>query len=144
MDLNKFFNSINNIPDGEIEENLNTIKNTPFYKIGMFKKIVMRGSEFKRQIITMFQHPLDKEDIETVDNAGELMVYLRGWFWISQIDINTEECIEDLERTSDDELHTALKLSISYFEEVEEFEKCAFLKKIQNIVQENLDTLKKD
>jgi hypothetical protein len=76
--------------------------------------------------------------MEGVDLAGEFMMYHRSWYWISQTDLTDEEWLNDLRRSSEDEFLTALKLSIHYFEENEEFEKCAFLKKIQDFVEKNL------
>jgi hypothetical protein len=39
---------------------------------------------------------------------------------------------------SNEEFLCAVKLSINYFEGVEEYEKCAHLKKIQDFVEKNL------
>jgi hypothetical protein len=47
--------------------------------------------------------------------------------------------VTELKIISDENFLMAIKLSIHYFEEYEEFEKCAFLKKIQNVVEENLE-----
>ena len=56
----------------------------------------------------------------------------------NQLDWTDEEWLNDLRRSSDDELLTALKLSIDFFEDEEEFERCAFLKKIQDFVENYL------
>lgn len=143
MNLNKFFDYFDkHSNEGNLVENLNTIKKTPFYKIGMFKKLIINGLEFKRQIISFFQSSDEELELGNIDNAGEFMMYLRGWYWISQLDLANEGCIEDIKRSSDNDFIVALKLIISYFESTEDYEKCVFLKKIQNLVEENLDTPK--
>ena len=100
----------------------------------------MNGVNFKKQIINFFSKSLgEDEDLNGVDLAGEFMVYNRGWYWISQMDWDSEEWVTDLKDSLSEDLFIALKLSIHYFEEQEEYEKCAFLKKIQNFVEENLE-----
>jgi hypothetical protein len=43
-----------------------------------------------------------------------------------------------LKKIEDEYFLTSIKLSISYFEENEDYEKCAFLKKIQDFIEESL------
>ena len=105
----------------------------------MFKKLIMNGLSFKKSVVNFFNSSNDPIDVKEIDLMGEFMMYHRGWFWIEQIDINDEYHLKDLENTSDDDLLVALKLSIHYFESEEEFEKCAHLKKIQNLVEKNLE-----
>lgn len=141
MDLNKFFELFGNTSgDKKTEKELEDFKKTPSFKIKIFVKLVMNGVNFKKQIINFFSKSLgEDEDLNGVDLAGEFMVYNRGWYWISQMDWDSEEWIADLKDSLNEDLFIALKLSIHYFEEQEEYEKCAFLKKIQNFVEENLE-----
>ena len=143
MDLSRFFSFFNNRPqEEEISENLDTFKKTPLFKIGMFTKLIMNGMSFKKQVMAFFEKSSDDMDMDGVDLAGEFMMYHRSWYWISQADLTDEEWMNDLRRSSDDEFLTALKLSIHYFEENEEFEKCAFIKKIQDFVENYLEGVK--
>lgn len=141
MDLNKFFELFGNTSgDKKTEKELEDFKKTPSFKIKIFVKLVMNGVNFKKQIINFFSKSLgEDEDLNGVDLAGEFMVYNRGWYWISQMDWGSEEWVADLKDSLSEDLFIALKLSIHYFEEQEEYEKCAFLKKIQNFVEENLE-----
>jgi hypothetical protein len=141
MDLNRFFSFLNNKGD-QTEENLKTFKKTPFFKIGMFVKLIINGLSFKKQVIMFFENSDGDLDMKDVDLMGEFMMYNRAWYWISQVDLNNEEWVNDLERSANDELITALKLSIDYFEEEEEFERCAFLKKIQDFIENYLEVSK--
>ena len=139
MDINKLFGYFSNDPiEDEVVKNLENHKNSPYFKIGMFKKLIINGSVFKSKVVSFFSKSEDNLDINDIDLAGEFMMYNRGWFWISNFK-HEEEWLDDLKKLSDDELLVALKLSIHYFEEHEEYEKCAFLKKIQDTVQENLE-----
>lgn len=142
MDLNKFFSYFNNKNNEPLEENLSNFKKTPYFKIGMFIKLIINGLSFKKQVVMLFENSNGDLDMRDVDLMGEFMMYHRAWYWISQTDLSDEEWLNDLRRSADDEFVTALKLSINFFEEEEEFERCAFLKKIQDFVENYLDEVK--
>ena len=61
--------------------------------------------------------------------------FTRSYFWIQECNLDNEEWTDALDHYIDDEFITCIKLCIKYFEEIEEFEKCAFLKKIQNYTE---------
>jgi hypothetical protein len=105
----------------------------------MFNKLICNGLFFKRQIVTFFSKASEDINMDDISIAGEFMMYTRAWFWISQFDWEDEEWIVSLKSTSSPELLSSLLLSIKHFEELEEYEKCSFLKKISDFVQENLE-----
>jgi|694.fasta_scaffold100142_5 hypothetical protein len=138
MDLNKFFNYFNPTSDDDDEvlsKNLESFKESPIYKIKVFERLILNGLLFKKSIINFFSQADESLDMIQVDLAGEFMMYNRAWFWISQVDWNDGQWVKDLEIASNENLLTAVKLCMHYFEEQEEYEKCAFLKKIQDFVQ---------
>ena len=140
MDINKIFGLFNdNSGRDKINENLEDFKKTPYFKIGMFKKLVMNGINFKIKVVSFFSRADEDFNTNEIDLAGEFMIYTRAWFWIEQIDWNDPEWVEDIKRSSDENFLVAVKLTIHYFEEQEEYEKCAFLKKLQDFIQENLE-----
>lgn len=138
MDLNRFFSFFNNSSDERTEENLSEFKKTPYFKIGVFEKLIINGLSFKRQVVGFFEKSDGSLDMRDVDLMGEFMMYHRAWYWISQLDWTDEEWLNDLRRSSSEELLTAIRLSINFFESEEEFERCAFLKKIQDFVENYL------
>jgi len=71
-----------------------------------------------------------------MENAGEFVVYNRAWYYIQNVDVNVEEHVLAIEKYQDEYLDTALKLGINFFEEQEEYEKCALLKRILDKIQE--------
>jgi hypothetical protein len=73
-----------------------------------------------------------------IDQAGEYMMYTRAWYWIEQVQIRKKEWKEALKQYASEDFAVSVKLSISYFEGIEEYEKCAHLKKIQDFVEKNL------
>jgi hypothetical protein len=122
----------------KIESELELFKDTPHFKLGMFHKLIMNGSLFSKQLIKFFAKADPELDVNGIDEAGEYMMYSRSWFWIEQVRIRKKEWKEALKQFSNEDFVVSVKLSISYFEGIEEYEKCAHLKKIQDFVEKNL------
>ena len=124
--------------DIKIKKEINDYKKTPYFKMGMFLKLIMNGNIFKKQIISFFSKSDPFLNSEGIDDAGEFMMFSRAYFWIEEFKFKSKIWKEDLKKHSDQEFLTAVKLSINYFEGTEEYEKCAHLKKIQDFVQKNV------
>jgi hypothetical protein len=132
------FNEDDNPENKKIESELKEYKETPHFKLGMFQKLIINGGLFSKRIIKFFSQADPSFDEGGIDEAGEYMMYTRAWFWIEQCKIRKKDCKEALKQYSNEEFLVAVKLSIKYFEDIEEYEKCAFLKKIQDFVEKNL------
>jgi len=125
--------------DGEqsksLKKDLEDFKESPYFKLGMFVKMVKNGLHFKRQIVSFFSKSEPELNVNGLDDAGDFMMYSRAWFWISQCKIRSKTWKEALKEYNNEDLVMALKSSIQYFEELEEYERCAFLKKIQDFLE---------
>jgi hypothetical protein len=108
---------------------------TPEARIGMFVKLIQNNIVFNQKLKQFFKK-VDKEfDEETTQKSSEFTVFNRSWYYIKDIDIDDEKHLyADIEQ---DTLYllNALKLSILFFENLEEYEKCAHLHKIEKIVK---------
>ena len=136
MDLDYFFSFFNPNSDiGYSKSEIKDAKNNPYYKIRMFERLILNGLSFKKSIINFFSQADETLDMVQVDLAGEFMMYNRAWFWISQLELDNEEWVKGLKKASSENLLVSVKLSINYFEEQEEYEKCAFLKKVLDIIE---------
>ena len=145
MDANKIFGLFggedeNPKPAFDHENDLSYLledyKNHPLFWVGMFKKLINNHKNFNKKIISFFSKMDEELDLYDVEQAGEFVVYNRAWFWISKIDIQVSSHQKALLHYSDEHLLTYVKFAISYFEEFEEYEKCAQLVKIQNFLKE--------
>lgn len=103
---------------------------TPIYWIGMYKKLVLNHINFNKKVLKFFQESNQELNVEDIKDAGEFVVYHRAWHYIQNVDIDNKEHIIAIEKYADEYLDTALKLGISFFEQNEEYEKCALLKQI--------------
>ena len=57
---------------------------------------------------------------------------------LTKVKLQRDYAIEALKHYACEDFVVSVKLSISYFESLEEYEKCAHLKKIQDFVEKNL------
>ena len=136
MDIEKVFGLFDNEePDSLLEkarlvDQLLDYKDHPLFWVGMFMKLIHNHKEFNTQVLEFYSKMDEELDIYDVEVAGEFVVYNRAWFWISKLDIQTRMCQEALLHYMDKHLVTYLKFSILYWEETEEYEKCAHLKSI--------------
>jgi hypothetical protein len=145
MDINHIFNLFGD-SEGKYNEkfsssiNMEDFEKTPSYKIGMFKKIILNQHVFQKKLINMFKTPKDDFGMEGMDEVGEYIAHHRAWSYMKDCVIENEIWQDSLSIQNDENLKTAVKLSISFFEEVEEYEKCAFLKKIELFLKDNLES----
>jgi hypothetical protein len=108
---------------------LKDYKNHPLFWVGMFKKLIYNHHLFNAQIIKFFDKIDNDLDPVDIDKAGEFVVFTRAWDYIKKIDPEDRQHQEALYHFLDVDLKVALELSINYFQEQEEYEKCAHLKK---------------
>mgnify|MGYP003345718595 FL=1 len=108
---------------------LNDYKNHPLFWVGMFKKLIYNHRVFHLQLTKFFENIDESLDQVDIDRAGEYVVFTKSWEYIKKINPEDLQHQEALYHFVDIHLKTALELSINYFQEHEEYEKCAHLKK---------------
>ena len=104
-------------------------KNHPLFWVGMFKKLIYNHEVFHLQLLKFFDKLDEGLDQVDIDRAGEYVVFTKAWEYIKKIDTNNLQHQEAIYQFSDIHLKTALELSINYFQEQEEYEKCSHLQK---------------
>jgi hypothetical protein len=126
----------NNINSSEEADFESYVKTSPIYWLGMYKKLVLNHINFNKKILKFFKSADVELDVKDMREAGESFVYMKAWGYIENIIVEDVKHIEAIEYYSDEFLDTSLKLGISYFEEIEEYEKCAYLLSILKKSQE--------
>lgn len=120
----------------EVVEDIVDITSSPKYWLGMHKKLVLNHINFKKKALKFFKESNHELDIEDVKKAGEYVAYNKAWYYIKKINLSDENHILDIIEYGDDLLETSLELAIQYFQDIEEYEKCAHLLKILKKSQE--------
>lgn len=133
MDINKIFGAFDSEKDDNgfpIPKFIKDIEeNHPKYYLGMFKKLINNHLSYQKGLIQIFQSADPKLDMEDIKAAGENMLYNKAWEYIKNYDLEDEYSQKALSKGKSVELEHAFVSAIVYFENQEEYEKCAFLKK---------------
>ena len=141
MNVDKIFNLFNGDEPESLREKAQQVdialdyKNHPLFWVGMFKKLIQNHQVFNVQLLKFFDKLDENLSTIEVDKAGEFIVFNRAWDYIQKVDPDNLVTQEALFRFADIHLSVALELSINYFQEHEEYEKCAHLKKILEFVK---------
>ena len=132
MDINKIFETFK--PEDETKDTTQVVLDGPIMWIGMFKKLITNYEIFTKQIIMFFRMSNQDLDMDDVERASSYMVYTRAYDNLSKVDPENPVHIEALKLYSDKPFKVALKSALEYYENIEEYEKCAFLKRIQDVI----------
>jgi len=141
MDFNKIFDVFDQNDDQKETDDVSLLvdfSEHPLYWIGGFNKLIANHLFFKKYTAKMFKNMSPDSDIETLERAGEYLMFNRAWEYIKDLNVYNSFHIECLKTKSDDALYNSLEAAIRFFEDLEEYEKCALLKEIQDKVKEFL------
>ena len=135
MDINKIFGTFGSSSrdeDGfEHPSFLYTYKsdeeNHPRYFIRMFVKLILNYTSYSKQLSKIFTSP--DVNLQEVQDAGEWMLYDRAFYYLKSVDLHDKYHIKILFEEANPKLEEALTKSLKFFEQEEEYEKCAVLKK---------------
>ena len=110
---------------------------TPTYWIGMYKKLIINYKHFNKILAkSLAESNTPVKSMDTMKEASERIIYAKAWGYIQNIDTTNPTHISAIEKYSKEYLDVALELGINFFEEIEDYEKSAFLKKILDKVKE--------
>ena len=141
MNLNNIFGAFED--DAPLEEKvaLLNLQKTQAFKLGMFKKIIWNQKEFEKRMEKFMEFMPDFA--EAINNSpsqvdGELVTHARAWAHIKEFDPTSSQGIEASHIFSDEHTIIACDLAINFWEGKEEYERCAHIKKIRDLLQKNL------
>lgn len=144
MDPDNVFNLFENedtsdiiMSSKELEQKLEKFKDSPTAKIGMFVKLILNHQVFYSKLENFLKEEEPSYNIESTRESSEFIVYNKAWFYLKQIDINKKEDTFALLDFNPNILGKVLQKSILYFENREEYLKCAHILKIQHILKES-------
>ena len=115
------------------EEGVMDFQKTQAFKLGMFKKIIWNQKNIEARMEHFFQMmPELAEKVAMDENSSEFVTHLRAWSYLKDFDPSTEQGKDALRIFSDQYTLTACDLAISFWEDQEEYEKCAHIKKVKD------------
>ena len=110
----------------------------PLSKIGMFVKLIQNHEIFHKKLNQFLSKENPNYDIEQTKNASMFTVYNRAWFYISQINLTDKNHLDAVLDFKKEPFLSILEKVLQYFENIEEYEKCAkllTLKKLKRNIQ---------
>jgi len=137
MDIDKIFGLFDGSSlENKAEEASDTIiiQETPMFWIGMFKKIILNNKAFYQHLYNNLDPEVVKEMVG-MDDMAEIVTYSRAWFYASKLDLKRRVDIDAIITFADEDTIYALVMAIKFFEKKEEYEKCAHLKQIQDVIE---------
>ena len=124
------------ITDDKTKEDIREFMNGPFAKIGMFVKLIQNHQVFHKKLEKFLKKEQPNYNVESTKEASEFTVFNRAWTYIKNVNIDDKDHINAIINFDPKTLLKVLNSSIKFFESYEEYEKCAHLFKIQEIVKE--------
>ncbi len=134
MNINKIFSLFTSNEEPEEQETRIDLSESPIMWIGMFKKMISNYETFVKQMIVFFRTSEPALDMDEVEKTSCHMVHERAFEQLVKLNLNNTTHIDSIKLYSDKTFEKALNSSLNHYLELEEYEKCAFLKKVQDIV----------
>ena len=140
INKDRIFNLFSTTPEvKEKEEKRISIEEfieSPYAKIGMFTKLILNHYVFQEKLKKFLKTEEPAYSIENTKEAANYTVFNKAWEYIREIDIENKDHINALIGFNPIVFNKALTCAIVYFQDGEEYEKCAHIFKIQEIVKE--------
>mgnify|MGYP003330897951 CR=1 FL=1 len=132
LNLNKIFDSFIDQQVDDLEETtlLIDFSEHPLYMLGGFNKIIKNRKFFQKYTIGLFAQHSPQIPSSKVKLIAEQLMFDKAWDFIKNFKPNNEFHVECLKMKASDDFLLNIELIIKYYENKEEYEKCAFLIKI--------------
>ena len=132
----KLFVDGKEINGDKTKEEIKEFMNGPYAKIGMFVKLIQNHEIFHKKLEKFLKQEQPDYNVESTKEASEFTVYYRAWSYIKQIDINNSDHINAIINFDPKVFYKILEGAVKFFENYEEYEKCAHMYKIKELVKE--------
>jgi hypothetical protein len=131
----KLFVDGKDINGDKTNEEIQEFMNGPYAKIGMFVKLIQNHEIFHKKLEKFLKQEQPDYDVESTKEASEYTIYHRAWSYIKNIDINNSDHINAILNFDLKIFYKNLDSAVNFFEKYEEYEKCAYLYKIKEVVK---------
>tara|TARA_Y100001972_G_scaffold69185_1_gene84344 strand:+ start:177 stop:602 length:426 start_codon:yes stop_codon:yes gene_type:complete len=123
------------ITDEKTKSEIKDFMNGPFAKIGMFVKLIQNHEVFHQKLEKFLKKEQPNYNVETTKEASEFTVYNRAWNYIKQINLDDHDDVNAIINFDPKIFSKSLGSAVRYFESLEEYEKCAHIYNIQEVVK---------
>lgn len=110
--------------------------NSPYHKLGMFTKLIVNHFVFHYKLEKFLQKEEPSYNSESTREASSFVVFNRAYNYLKQVNPEDKESVLAILDFNPKLLEKTLKSALQYFENSEEYEKCAHIFKFQKILKE--------
>ena len=121
----------------EQKKSLAVFNNSPYHKLGMFTKLIVNHFIFHAKLEKFLKKESPTYNVESTREASEFVVFNRAFNYLNQINPLDKEVMFAVLDFDNKILTKTLESALIYFEELEEYEKCAHIYKFQKILKES-------
>ena len=121
----------------EQKKSLAVFNNSPYHKLGMFTKLIVNHFIFHAKLEKFLKKESPAYNVESTREASEFVVFNRAFNYPNQINPLDKEVTFAVLDFDNKILTKTLESALTYFEELEEYEKCAHIYKFQKILKES-------
>tara|TARA_B110000503_G_scaffold62963_1_gene99580 strand:+ start:128 stop:547 length:420 start_codon:yes stop_codon:yes gene_type:complete len=132
MDIDKIFSMFT---ESESEETLRYVKQSisykdhPYFAMGIFHKLINREDNTSLHLIVASLN-VDEETQADIISLSVHLTYSQAYNQLNTINLENEEHLDFLRTYNDPRFKVAANKALNYFTEVEQYEKCSYLKQI--------------
>ncbi len=120
---------------GEKVKDIVDFSKHPYTLMGMFTRIIHRGDTINDQILRFFLEIKKEVDLENLQVVNKNMIFIRAYSYLKKLDLDNSFHINTLLDNADDAFLQACNASIEHFRDLEEYEKCSFIKKFKDFIE---------
>jgi hypothetical protein len=139
MDPNNIFGLFDSEPENQEkqpEKEIINLSEHPYVLMGLFTRMILRGEEAINNTMDFFKVISMNPDYDVEANAefSRMMLYGAGFNHLSKLSLEDPFHQEVLLDKAGKDFLTACEKSIQFYQEKEEYEKCAFIKKFYDFI----------
>ena len=137
MDPNSIFSLFDSEPENrevEPEKEIKDLPNHPYVLLGLFTRMVLRGEEAIHNSVDFLKALNPDIDLESIREINRYMLYLSGFNYLSKLSLEDPFHQDILLEKAGADFLTACQKSIQFFQEREDYEKCALIKKYSDFI----------
>jgi len=141
VNKDKLFNLFDDSPNTKSDiasqkKALAVFNNSPYHKLGMFTKLIVNHFVFHAKLEKFLKQEEPNYNVESTKEASEFVVFNRAFNYLNQIDPLDKKVIRVVLDFDKKILNKTLQSALQYFQNIEEYEKCAHIFKFQKILKE--------
>ena len=137
MDPNSIFSLFDSEPENQEklpEKDIKDLSKHPYVSLGLFTRMILRGESAVDNSMSFLKLINPEMDLDSAREFNTYMVYLSGFTYLSRLSLEDPLHQEVLSEKAGDDFLLACSKSIQHFSEMEEYEKCAFIKKFVDFI----------